>query len=254
MKLLLENWREYLKEELLVPIDIDKGVVSIYDFDETIARSNTEMKVSDKETGQYYKTITTQQEYDRLDATGDYEFDFSNLEFVIDPTELIPITNKLRNDVENIEMQVVILTARAENAEEEIQMYLESIDIPTDKLLIVGCEGCDKGKYVEALVRKNSTIEVVHFYDDSEKNIRDMRRARERLIDDLDRIRFFTINQVGEEAEIQKRGSSLGARSKEEDFESMLFSEPKPDVQRYKGSLGQAGPGGRIPENKGKKK
>ena len=250
MKLLLENWRIFLKEELLVPTDINKRIISIYDFDETIARSNTEIRVSDKETGQYYKTITTQQEYDRLVADGNYEFDFSNLEYVTDPTELIPVTNKLRNDVERGKMQVIILTARAGNAEGEIQMYLDSIDIPTDELLIVGCEGCNKGEYVEDLVRSNPTIEVVHFYDDSEKNIRDMEDAKERLID-LDRIRFFTINQVGEDAEIQKRGSSLGSKKDKVD---PFSKEIKTKLGPFKGprTMGTLGPGGRIPEGKKK--
>ena len=208
MKLLLENWRIFLKEELLVPTDINKRIISIYDFDETIARSNTEIRVSDKETGQYYKTITTQQEYDRLVADGNYEFDFSNLEYVTDPTELIPVTNKLRNDVERGKMQVIILTARAGNAE------------------------------------------GVHFYDDSEKNIRDMEDAKERLID-LDRIRFFTINQVGEDAEIQKRGSSLGSKKDKVD---PFSKEIKTKLGPFKGprTMGTLGPGGRIPEGKKK--
>tara|TARA_R110002051_G_scaffold306004_2_gene376349 strand:- start:2537 stop:3289 length:753 start_codon:yes stop_codon:yes gene_type:complete len=250
MKLLLENWRKYLNEELLVPTDINKRVISIYDFDETIARSNTEIRVSDKETGQYYKTITTQQEYDRLVADGNYEFDFSNLEYVTDPTELVPVTNKLRNDVKRGKTQVMILTARAGNSEWEIQMYLDSIGIPADELLIVGCEGCNKGEYVEDLVRSNPTIEVVHFYDDSEKNIRDVEDAKERLID-LDRIRFFTINQVGEDAEIQKRGSALGAKK---DRGGPRSKEAKTKLGPFKGqkAMGTLGPGGRIPEGKKK--
>jgi len=250
MKLLIENWRKFLKEELVVPTDINKKAISVYDFDETIAASKGQIGVYDKETGQHFKTITTQAEYDKLAETGKYDFDFSNLAYITDPTELVPVTNKLRKDVENKAMQVMILTARAGNAEGEIQMYLDSIDIPTDDLYIVGCSGCDKGKYVEEMARRNPTIEVIHFYDDSEKNIRDMERAKERMAD-LKRIRFFMINRVDPDAEIKKQGSSLGA-NKERDEEADLFAKSKPTAAKHKKSMGTAGPGGRIVERKKK--
>jgi len=198
MKLLFENWRKFLTEELVVPIDINKKAISIYDFDETIAHSDGHIDVIDKETGQFYKRVTTQQEYDKLAKTGKYDFDFSNLDKVINPVELVSVTNRLRHDVKNDKMQVMVLTARAANAEDEIQMYLDSIGIPADDLYIVGCAGCDKGRYVEEMVRKNPPIEVVHFYDDSIKNIRDMHAAKERL-KDLERIRSFTVNQINSE-------------------------------------------------------
>jgi hypothetical protein len=250
MKLLLENWRKFLKEELVVPTDINKKAISVYDFDETIAASKGQIGVYDKETGQHFKTITTQAEYDKLAETGKYDFDFSNLAYITDPTELVPVTNKLRKDVENKAMQVMILTARAGNAEGEIQMYLDSIGIPTDDLYIVGCSGCDKGKYVEDMARRNPTIEVIHFYDDSEKNIRDMERAKERMAD-LKRIRFFMINRVDADAEIEKQGSALGA-NKERDEEVDLFAKSKPTAARHKKSMGDLGPGGRIVERKKK--
>ena len=246
MKLLLENWRKFLKEELVVPTDINKKAISIYDFDETIAHSDGHIDVSDKETGQFYKRITTQQEYDKLAKTGKYDFDFSNLDKVINPVELVPVTNRLRQDVKNNKMQVMILTARAPNAEDEIQMYLDSIGIPADDLYIVGCAGCDKGKYIEEMVRRNPSIEVVHFYDDSIKNIRDMQAAKERLRD-LERVRFLTINQINPEVEIKKMGTSLGVERKPEREDN-----PRPQASTHKKSMGFLGPGGRIVERRNK--
>ena len=251
MKLLLENWRKFLKEELVVPTDINKKAISVYDFDETIARSEGHVDAYYKGTDKLYKRITTQAGYDEILASGEeYDYDFSNLDYITDPTELVPVTNKLRKDVENKAMQVMILTARAGNAEGEIQMYLDSIGISTDDLYIVGCSGCDKGKYVEDMARRNPTIEVIHFYDDSEKNIRDMERAKERMAD-LKRIRFFMINRVDADAEIEKQGSALGA-SKERSEEADLFAKSKPEVARHKKSMGTVGPGGRIVERRKK--
>jgi len=250
MKLLLENWRRYLNEGSIVPTDIHRRALSVYDFDETIAASEGKIGVYDKETGQHFKTITTQAEYDKLAETGKYDFDFSDLEYITDPTELVPVTNKLRKDVENKAMQVMILTARAGNAEGEIQMYLDSIGIPTDDLYIVGCEGCDKGEYVEDMARRNPTIEVIHFYDDSEKNIRDMERAKERMAD-LKRIRFFIINRVDPDAELKKKGTALGS-NKEREEDVNLFAEPKKQAIKYRPGRQKRGPGGMIPERKKK--
>jgi len=251
MKLLLENWRRFLKEDTVVPTDINRKVISIYDFDETIARSEGHIDVVDKETGQHYKRITTQQEYDKLAATGDYEFDFSNLDYVINPTELVPVTKQLRSAVESRHIQAMILTAKAGNAEGEIQMYLDSIGIPTDDLIIIGCAGCNKGEYIEDLVRRNPTIEVVHFFDDSDTNIRDVQGARERLCD-LDRLRFFFINQVGPEAEIEKRGSAVCANSKAAALAD-LFSPGDPKPEKYRPGTRRRGPGGMIVEKRRKK-
>ena len=251
MKLLLENWRKYLNEELLVPTDINKRIISIYDFDETIARSEGHVDAYYKGTDKLYKRVTTQAGYDEILASGEeYDYDFSNLDYITDPTELVPVTKRLREDVESRHIQVMILTARAGNAEGEIQMYLDSIGIPTDELLIVGCEGCNKGEYIEDLVRRNPTIEVVHFYDDSETNIKTVQGARERLCD-LDRIRFFFINQVGPKAEIDKRGSSVCVSSKSAK-EADLFRDKDPQAEKYRPGRRYIGPGGRIPEGKKK--
>ena len=249
MKLLLENWRKFLTEDTVVPTNINKKAISVYDFDETIARSEGHVDAYYKGTDKLYKRMTTQAEYDKVSASGEeYDYDFSNLDYITDPTELVPVTKRLRHDVENKAMQVMILTARAANAEGEIQMYLDSIGIPTDDLYIVGCTGCNKGEYIEDVVRRNPTIQVVHFYDDSHKNIKDMEAARERLCD-LDRVRFFMINQVDEDAEMKKQGSSVCVSSKSA-AEADLFAEPKPGPFPGPRTMGMRGPGGRIIERK----
>jgi len=222
MKLLMENWRRFLAEELVVPTDINKRAISIYDFDETIARSEGHVDAYYKGTDKLYKRMTTQAEYDKVSASGEeYDYDFSNLDYITDPTELVPVTKRLRHDVENKAMQVMILTARA-------------------------------GEYVEDVVRRNPTIQVVHFYDDSHKNIKDMEAARKRLCD-LDRVRFFMINQVDEDAEMKKQGSSVCVSSKaaaEADLFDYDPKNPKRGPFLDARSMGFRGPGGRTMERK----
>jgi len=245
MKLLFENWRKFLTEEIIVPTDITKKIVVIYDFDETIAGSEGYIDVSHRKTGKPFRRITTQDEYDKLKKADKYDFDFSNLVQVTNPTEFIPVTKRLRDDANHRSKQVMVLTARAPAAEDEIQMYLDSIGIPTEDLIVIGCAGCNKGEFVEDLVRRNPTIEVINFYDDSDQNIEDMEAAKDRL-KDLKRLRTFIINQVTPEVEIKKKGSALGAYSGTEDLAADLFAEPKPQMSKY---LGRRGPGGRIGES-----
>jgi len=182
---LMENWRKYLlKEELVVPV-IDSSNLVIYDFDETIASSVGFIVTTHKETGDVGK-ITTQKEYDALLATGEYDFDFDNLNQVTDPTEITPITKHLRRDVGSSGIQVMILTARQQTAEDEIQGYLQSIDIDPSEIIIIGCAGCDKGKYVAQMVAKSPNVRNIVFYDDSKTNIQDLVSAKESLKGNLD--------------------------------------------------------------------
>ena len=76
MKLLLENWRKFINEN----IESAKRL-SIFDFDETIAFSEGYIIVINKQTGKEFN-ISSQEEYDKLKNDGGYEFDFSPLDQV----------------------------------------------------------------------------------------------------------------------------------------------------------------------------
>ena len=95
--------------------------------------------------------------------------------------------------------------------------------------------------------RRNNTFRGA---SDSQKNIKDMQAAKERLAD-LKRIRFFMINQVGPDADIERKGSALGA-NREREEEADLFAKPRPTAARHPKSMGTRGPGGRIVERKKK--
>ena len=69
MKLLLENWRNYV---LLENIETATRL-SIFDFDETIAFSEGYIIVIDKQTGKQFN-ISSQEEYDKLKNDGGYEY------------------------------------------------------------------------------------------------------------------------------------------------------------------------------------
>mgnify|MGYP003126488159 CR=1 FL=1 len=75
----MKNWHNFLLLENLNNFT----KLSIFDFDETIAFSDTITNVTDKNTGESFQA-TTQEELDKLGLEPDkYEFDFSPLDLYI---------------------------------------------------------------------------------------------------------------------------------------------------------------------------
>ena len=57
---------------------------------------------------------------------------------------------------------------------------MNSFDISTDELYIVGLDGKNKGEFVlEQIVQKYSNIKQIEFYDDSLNNITAMKLAKQ---------------------------------------------------------------------------
>ena len=172
MKLLLENWRQYMLFE-----NIETATrLSIFDFDETIAFSEGHINVIDKETGEEFQ-ISSQEEYDKLKADGGYEFDFTPLDEVHNAVENPNITSIMRDRLEDPSTQVMVLTARAPISIDDIHRTLQMFDEPieTKDIIMIGNEGGNKGEYIRDIVlSKYDNIKEVEFYDDSAQNISDM--------------------------------------------------------------------------------
>lgn len=173
MKLILEKWNKFLKES-------EYKRLSIFDFDHTIASATGFIIVTVKETGKQFK-ITTQEEYDKLKPNEElYDFDFSNLSQITDPQEIKPIVDILRKRVKDPQTQAIVLTARAPDAEDEIQTYLSTLEptpIDTSEMYIIGCSGCNKGDFILKFLQERPSIVNVEFYDDSVENIDNMKAA-----------------------------------------------------------------------------
>jgi hypothetical protein len=176
MKLLIENWQNFLLLENLNKVT----KLCIFDFDETVAFSDTITNVTDKNTGKTFQ-ITTQKQLDDLDSQkGRYEFDFSPLDIVTNAVENISVTKILRKRIAEPNTGVLILTARRKIVEDDIHRVLNSFDISTDELYIVGLDGKNKGEFVlEQIVQKYSNIKQIEFYDDSLNNITAMKLAKQ---------------------------------------------------------------------------
>jgi hypothetical protein len=188
MKLLMENWRKYLLLENLQ----NTTKLAIFDFDETIAFSDTITNVIDKVTGKTFQ-VTTQEELDKLRGDSDrYEFDFSPLDIVTNAVENPFVTNILREKIADPMTNVMVLTARRDAVEDDIHRVLDSFKINTKEVYIVGLEGANKGEFVlEQIIQKYPNIKEVEFYDDSLNNITAMKITKN--IADLEKFDIYYV-------------------------------------------------------------
>jgi len=123
MNKLHDSWRSYLTETKL----------RVFDFDDTLVKSDSKIKVTDP--GGVQSTLTPG-EYATHEKDSRNEYDFSEFDKLINPREVKKVTNILRNVVGagTDGRQNVILTARDSVAEDSIQDYLEEIGIDTSKI------------------------------------------------------------------------------------------------------------------------
>jgi len=186
MKLLLERWNKFLNEDLNTATRL-----SVFDFDETIAYSEGSIDILDKE-GNKVQTITTQEEYDKWEdapeiQSGELTFDYSDLDNITNPTEIVDITKIMRDRTSDSRTQVMIVTARSSKTEDDIHRYLDAIDIPTDDIYIkgMGDEGLGRGKggFIFSVLEEFPDIREVEFYDDSQKNITDVNTAKAQALE-----------------------------------------------------------------------
>ena len=165
MKLLLENWREYLNENKAKP------KLRVFDFDDTIAKSDSNIHIT-TDTGE--KITMDPGEYATHVMNPDYEYDFSEFDEVINPREIKQITNIIRNALNagTEGREIAILTARDPAAEGPIKDYLDSIGLDTSMItfeLLGSSNPQSKAAWIADRI-ENGAVDVL-FFDDSGKNV-----------------------------------------------------------------------------------
>ena len=177
MKLLFESWRKYLKEFLETPIT----KLRVFDFDDTLAHNVAKIKVVNAKTGEI-RTLDSQEEFDAYEETEGEDLDYSEFKEVPEETKPIEEIIKIfRNMVEHPskDRKVMIITARMQAAETEIEDYLENLDIDLGDVEIVGTEGESKSPYIKKELESFPSINSFIMCDDSEKNHTDVREMME---------------------------------------------------------------------------
>lgn len=140
----------------------------VFDFDDTLATSNSRVKVNHADGT---STMMTPGEYAVYEKRDGDTFDYSEFKEVIDPKEIKAMTKVLRNFYKsNGERRITILTARGVVA--PIQNFMKKIGI--NNIEVVALDDSDpqkKADWIEDRITKDG-YDDVFFVDDSEKNVR----------------------------------------------------------------------------------
>ena len=185
MKLLLERWNKYLNEDLNTATRL-----SVFDFDETLAFSEGKIDILDQ-TGNIVDTISIKDhdkwEDDERIKSGELKFDYSELDVITNPTEIVAVTDIMRDRTADGSTQVMVVTARTSRTSDDIHRYLDAIGVPTDDLYVkgMGDEGLGRGKggFIFSVLEEFPDIRQVEFYDDSPKNITDVNAAKAQALE-----------------------------------------------------------------------
>ncbi len=140
----------------------------IFDFDDTIAKSNSRVKVTHRDGTVSMLTAGEYAVYDKKD--GDI-LDYKEFERVIEPKEIKSIVKILRNFYNaGGQRKITILTARA--IVKPIQKFMNTIGIKNIQIVAIGdSDPQKKADWIENMI-KNKGYNDVFFIDDSEKNVR----------------------------------------------------------------------------------
>ena len=189
MKLLLENWRKYINEDY-EPIT----TLRIFDFDETIAHTRSETRVTapdgstatlrdQKEFEEYMNAAAAKEGVEAFDAVDalmelGYQIDLSDFSIVKDPDEITIVTDIMRNFP--ADSKTYIMTARRGNSLGPIMDYLDEIGIDSAEVRPIATQGESKGDVMVAMMKNKimpdgkSNINRIEYYEDSQKNIDDV--------------------------------------------------------------------------------
>jgi len=175
MKLLLENWRQYLNEAKL----------RVFDFDDTLARTDAKIILS-KSDGS--TQILSPAEYAVYEPEPDDQFDFSQFEGpLINPREVEAITKVFRRvmDAGPGGRKVAILTARADGAKEGIESFILKMGYSPNDIEIVTLGSSDpmlKASWIDQQIQQG--YDDVYFVDDSHKNIKAVNLLKQKYQED----------------------------------------------------------------------
>jgi hypothetical protein len=214
MEPIFENWRKFISE-MEEPIT----TLRIFDFDETIAHTESETRVTapdgstatlrdQKEFEEYMNAAASKEGIEAFDAVdhlvdAGYQIDLSDFSIVKDPLEITLVTDVLRDFPED--SKTYILTARRGKSLGPILDYLDEIGIDSSKIRPIATAGESKGDVIVKMLSNKimpdgkSNINKIEYYEDSQKNIDDVlaKVCENPALDDIKPINFeLIINKV----------------------------------------------------------
>ena len=215
-----KNLRRLVKEVLsdanTLGLDGCRGI-AVFDFDSTLAQ--TKEKVGIKLKGDKDFRYVSSSEYAQIDPDDLEDQDFTEFDTVSGADPILPTISMLRDALKCGARRAIILTARAPEAAGDIKQFLDSItDSNNDPILrlqrIDAVGSSDPKKKANAIrgYRRDFNPTVIHFYEDSLKNLNAVRDMVENSPD------FSGVNVVLHHV---ARDGTIG-------FEEVKYSAPEP--------------------------
>ena len=189
MKLLLENWRKFITE-----VEEPITTLRIFDFDETIAHTRSETRVTapngssatlrdQKEFESYMQAAAKKEGISTFDPVSElqrvgYQIDLSDFAIVKDPDEITVVTSIIKDFP--ADSKTYIMTARRGQSLGPIMEYLDEIGIDSSNVRPIATQGESKGDVMVTMLGQKikpdgkSNINRIEYYEDSQKNIDDV--------------------------------------------------------------------------------
>jgi len=156
--------RKFIRESIEKEVKKTLRKLRVFDFDDTLVKTSSLIHVSDALGRQF---DLTPGEYAVYEPRMGDKFDYSDFSKLINPKE-IKWTVKILRNVLTAGGEAVILTARGDAA--PIQEFLNDAKLPVSQIVALGSSDPQaKADYIET--RINEGINIVEFFDDSQKNI-----------------------------------------------------------------------------------
>ena len=171
MRITVRQLRTLIREamqEINPNLQPDCDTFAVFDFDETLALTNSEILVVDDE-GKKIKSLTPAKYAVYIPEPGE-NFDFSEFDIVKDgqPTQLVSV---LRDVAACGTTAAAILTARGPKAQDPIRQFFADMGI---KLQIIDTVNTSdpqaKARKIKGYLR-DFNPRVIHFFEDSPKNL-----------------------------------------------------------------------------------
>ena len=165
------------KKKRIVKIKSGWKNLIMFDFDDTLAKTEECTLVRDKETDRIVNHLHGQSDYDNYELNEKkHYFDFDEFLTVSDFAEPItPTMILLKKYIQDPNCKVIILTARQQESAPSIRKYLKKHNIDPKKVPVFGCNGSrNKADYLSKLLKRFNITERVLVFEDNLLNISDM--------------------------------------------------------------------------------
>jgi hypothetical protein len=149
----------------------------MFDFDDTLARTEEVTLVREKKSGRVIDHLHGQSEFENYELDEEnYYFDFSEFLTVSSHAKPINITlDLMRSFLADKDTKVIVLTARQEQSRDSIRIFLDRQGIENKRVSVFGSGGSKlKAPYLARLIKRFNISKSVLVFEDSLQNISDM--------------------------------------------------------------------------------